>query len=452
MLFVSDCTKLKQIAFSRTITVQIFLYVCSIKYLIIMATVNFLYRSTKQKANLSLRLLFRHDEKDFVFAANTKVEVSKEYWTKKHNQKRPKDIEIANEQNKTNNELNRIENFVLKAFNTVNPTSISKSWLKSQIDHYYNPPKQNIEIPKNLVNYIDYYIEYRKHELKEGLIKKIKVTKHKLERFELDRKKTILISDVNDNFKNEFVTYCKTEKYANNTTERDLAAIKTFCKHARFIGLETHHQLDNLRLEKEKALTIYLSFEELEKINAIDKEKLTESLENARDWLIISCYTGQRISDFMRFNKEMIRIEKDKPLIEFTQKKTGKIMTVPLHHKVVEILEKREGQFPYAISDQKYNDYIKDVCKIAKINQKVIGSRKTEIMPNSKIYRKEIGNFEKHELVTSHIGRRSFATNFYGKIPTMYLINVTGHSTEKMFLNYIGKSNKDLAMELINYF
>ena len=80
------------------------------------------------------------------------------------------------------------------------------------------------------------------------------------------------------------------------------------------------------------------------------------------DWLIISCYTGQRVSDFMRFTKEQIRIEEGKHLIEFTQKKTGKNMTVPLHHKVLKILEKRNGEFPRPISSQKYNDYIKKVC------------------------------------------------------------------------------------------
>jgi hypothetical protein len=29
---------------------------------------------------------------------------------------------------------------------------------------------------------------------------------------------------------------------------------------------------------------------------------------------------------------------------------------------------------------------------------------------------------------------------------------MTGHTTEGMFLTYIGKSNKDIAMELTNYF
>ena len=417
-----------------------------------MATINFLYRSEKLNATLSLRLLFRHNGKDFSFGGKTKLEVSKEYWTKQHSQKRPKDVDISNKQLEVNTELNKLENSILKAFNNVSCTTVNKVWLEKQLNLYYNPPQKNKDIPKNLIDYIEYYIDYRKHELKEGLIKKLRVTKHKLERFQLFRKNIILIKDIDDGFKKEFVDYCKSEKYAQNTIERDLAGIKTFCKHARFIGLETNPHLDSLRLDKERTDSIYLSFEELEKIETIDKNELTDSLENAKDWLIISCYLGQRISDFMRFTDSMIRLENGKSLIEFTQKETGKIMTVPLHKKVIEILDKRSGKFPYAISDQKYNDYIKDVCKIAKLTQKVSGSKKTETEPKSKIFRKEVGNFEKWELVTSHVGRRSFATNFYGTIPTMYLINVTGHSTEVMFLKYIGKSNKDLAMELINYF
>jgi integrase len=416
-----------------------------------MASINFLYRSTKEKSNLNLRLLFRYNGNDFVFGAKTKVEVSKIYWSKQH-KKKSKDIEVTNLQTEINNELNKIENHVLTAFNSVNPESINKDWLTSQIDYYYNPPTENKEIPKDLINYIDFYIEYRKHEIKKRTKSKFTVIKHKLQRLESFRKKQILIADVNDSFKNEFVTYCKGESYAQNTIQRELAIIKTFCKHARFVGIETHPQLDSLMLEKEKVSKIYLSFEDLTKIENISKEKLTDSLNNAKDWLIISCYTGQRISDFMRFTDEQIRIEDGKHLIEFTQMKTGKNMTVPLHSKVLEILEKRNGSFPYRISDQKYNDFIKTVCELAEINEPTKGSKMVETEKGSKIYRKQSGIYKKHELVTSHIGRRSFATNFYGKIPTTYLIYITGHSTETMFLNYIGKSNKDLALEITKYF
>jgi len=44
------------------------------------------------------------------------------------------------------------------------------------------------------------------------------------------------------------------------------------------------------------------------------------------------------------------------------------------------------------------------------------------------------------------------ATNFYGIIPTSLLINITGHSTEKMYLVYVGKSSQDLAKETFKYF
>lgn len=416
-----------------------------------MASVNFLYRSTKDKANLNLRLLYRFGENDFVFGANTKFETTKEYWSRDHKRK-SRDIILTNEQTRVNTELNKIENHVIDAFNSVNPDTITKKWLQTQIDNYYNPPQQAEALPTGLSKYIDFYIEYRKHELKQTSIQKFKVIKAKIVEMETLRKTPYLIKEINDKFKNEFVNFYKSKSYAQNTMQRELTFIKTFCRHARFLGLETHPQLDSLRLDYAKVEKIYLTFEELTAIENIEKEKLTNSLDNAKDWLIISCYCGQRVSDFMRFTSDMIRIENGKKLIEFTQVKTGKIMTVPLHPKVIEILEKRKGEFPYSISDQKYNDYIKDVCEIAELTQKVTGSKHLETESKSGIFRKETGMYRKCDLITSHIGRRSFATNFYGKIPTTYLIYVTGHSTEVMFLNYIGKSNKDLAMEMTNYF
>jgi len=416
-----------------------------------MATVNFLYRSTKDKANLQVRLLYRFNDKDFVFGANTKFEITKTYWSKDHKRK-SRDIILTNRQTEVNTELNKIENHILNSFNAFIPDAITKEWLQNEIDYYYNPIQEAEALPTELTKYIDFYIEHRKHEIKSTSIQKFKVIKLKIEKMQMTRKKPYLIKEVNDNFKSDFVNYYKSQNYAQNTMQRELTFIKTFCRHARFLGLETHPQLDSLRLDSVKIEKIYLTFDELEKIENIKKEKLTDSLNNAKDWLIISCYCGQRVSDFMRFTADMIRIEKSKKLIEFTQVKTGKIMTIPVHPKVIEILNKRNGMFPYAISDQKYNDYIKTVCEIAELTQKVTGSKHLETVPKSGIFRKETGLYRKCDLITSHIGRRSFASNFYGTIPTTYLIYVTGHSTEVMFLNYIGKSNKDLAIEMTNYF
>src|SRR5690606_8854681 len=207
---------------------------------------------------------------------------------------------------------------------------------------------------------------------------------------------------------------------------------------------------DTLRLDKEKVTPVYLTFDELAKVENISG--LPEYLENAKDWLIISCYLGQRVSDFLNFTSDMIRYEDGSPSLKFTQQKTKKIMTIPVHRKVIAILDKRDGQFPRRISDVNDTLYIKEVCNRAGLTKMIKGSKKNETAPGSKQYRKENGIYPKWELVSSHIGRRSFATNFYGKIPTTYLIYITGHSTEQMFLTYIGKSNKDIAKEVFSYF
>jgi hypothetical protein len=106
------------------------------------------------------------------------------------------------------------------------------------------------------------------------------------------------------------------------------------------------------------------------------------------------------------------------------------------------------------MSDQRYNDHIKVVCKEAKLKAKIEGKKQlnTSGKKDVSIMRNVYGIYPKHELVTSHIGRRSFATNYYGKIPTTFLIYITGHSSEALFLNYIGKSNKDIALELADMF
>ncbi len=59
---------------------------------------------------------------------------------------------------------------------------------------------------------------------------------------------------------------------------------------------------------------------------------------------------------------------------------------------------------------------------------------------------------QKWEAITSHIGRRSFASNFYGKIPTALLMEATGHSTEQMFNRYISSADTERTRALMAYF
>lgn len=417
-----------------------------------MATINFLFRSTKAEANLTLRLLFRSQGKDNVLAVNTKFPVTKQYWEKQHSIKKPKEIEVVNRQHEVAEELNKIEKYVLTAFNGANADTVDKKWLQNQIDMYYNPPVKPEQLPTDLVGYFDKYLEFKKGDITPNTKKKINVIKQMVVRYVEITDKPLSLTDIDLNFKMGFEKYCADERYSANTVSTALKFIRTVCNHANSVGLNISPQLGKIKIKHHEVENIFLTFEELEKLETTDKSKFTNSLLNARDLLIISCYTGQRISDFMKFTPKNIRKEKDAILIEFTQVKTKKKMTIPMHPKVSEILKKRGGKFPTPISDQKYNEYIKKVCKIAGIDEVVSGSKKSETAENSKVFRKEEGEFPKWQLVTSHIGRRSFASNFYGTIPTGHLAYMTGHSTETMFLTYIGKSNKDLALEMTKYF
>ena len=332
---------------------------------------------------------------------------------------------------------------LLNHFNeSVGKKVVNSDWLKN----FINPPNLGDAIPDKLLPYFDYYALHKKNSVGVETIKKLNVNKHLLERFQNETNKEYLVKDVDQNFKYRIEEFCKKEGYCNNTTAKFIKFIKTICYHARDNGIETHFQLTKIKVKFEKIDHIILDPTEIATIENSDNIK-SEHLLNARDWLLISCETGQRVSDFGRFTKDMIRYENNKPFLEFTQVKTKKLMTLPLTKKVMSILNKRNGDFPNKISDQNYNYYIKEVCKLAGINEKVYGSKKNPVTNRNKS-----GMYEKWELVTSHIGRRSFATNNYSKIPTSLLMYATGHTTEKMFLVYINKSDSQRAVELARYF
>lgn len=409
-----------------------------------MASIKFVLKSDKSPAAIYVRLI--NGVKTDVMA-KTNFVINPADWSKAKQQ--PKNL--TNPDFKSlNTKLTDLKADLLKHYNNSNgKVDINTKWLKDFIN-----PQATHNLPLTLIGYIEHYAKVKKGKVSDSTLQKYSVIKKKLIRFQEHKGKTILIKDINSDFQHDFEEYCKEHNYASNTVAREVRFIKTVCRHAQKNGVEVHYQVDSLEIQYHKVDSIYLTEAELIKVK---EAKLSDSLDNVRDWLIISCYTGQRISDFLRFDKSMIRTEKNRKgktvyLIEFVQKKTGKIMTLPLHQEVLAILKKREGNFPPRITDQRYNEFVKTVCKKAGIDEMVKGSMKVEITPKSKIYRKETGVYPKWQLVTSHIGRRSFATNFYGIIPTPLLMNATGHSTEKMLLNYIGKSSSDMAKEIYEYF
>jgi integrase len=201
--------------------------------------------------------------------------------------------------------------------------------------------------------------------------------------------------------------------------------------------------------EDSKEKDVYLEFEEIQRI--IDLE-LNDKLSNARDWFVIGLNSGLRVSDLLKLNE--LNIQGNNLIV--TTQKTKTPIAIPIMSQVDEVIKRRNG-FPRKLSDQKFNEYIKEVCRLAQIDTPTKGSKRTRVEDPLKrrkhgyTTRKIDGVYPKYELVTSHTCRRSFASNYYGKIPTAIIRAITGHSSEREFLNYIQVSPEEHARNFMEH-
>lgn len=415
-----------------------------------MPTIKFLIKGNNNPTSIYLR--FRHG-KDYDITKSTSLLIDPKYWSKVKGiiKNSSENKEKKNQQRK----LNDLKNYVLNDFNEVysNGGIINSDWLQTSIRTCLN---QNTNQD---FRYFTDYAYYFKDNLSNKVLKsgktgvtgatnrKYQTIINKILDFEKYKKKRLLLQDVNLKFHKDFIYFLHNVQNLNyNTTGKYLTFIKTICLDAEKYGLKINAEVkgDQFRATKEKVSFITLTETE---INKIYNTSFSDSsyLQNAKNWLIIGVWTGARVSDLLNFKKSNIK----NGFIEYTAQKTNQRIVLPLHYQVRQILDNNNGEFPRKISSQKFNDYIKQVCKKVGIVEEVNGSRTTEIKKG--VWRKVKGIYNKYDLVSTHICRRSFATNHYGKLPTPVIMAVTGHTTEKMFLNYIGKTAKDNAEVLNNF-
>ena len=102
---------------------------------------------------------------------------------------------------------------------------------------------------------------------------------------------------------------------------------------------------------------------------------------------------------------------------------------------------------------QKLNKHFKEIGKIAKIDDMIMG-RIIEASENKGEKRKRgIKKLRpKYDYISTHIGRRTFASNHYGKIPTPTIMRVTGHSKESTFLTYINQTDNSHIDTFLDYY
>lgn len=362
-----------------------------------------------------------------------------------------------------NIKLKEFNSFVLKEYETTKLidelTLINSKWLKEKIDVFFTRESKDKEVNHKqfFTHFIELFIEESKTKksrnntpIKKRTIQHYNTTLIKVKAFEEHIGKTLKLEDINLNFHSHYIHFLENVQFLNpNTIGGYIDDIKLFIRNADSKGFKVsnEYKLKNFYSPSNKTKDIYLKEEE---INEIFKMKFEQDyLDNARDWLIIGLRTGLRVSDLLSLKENDI-ID---GFIEIRNKKTDYPVIIPLHNDVINILSKRNGKFPRKISDQNFNDYIKIVVEKSGINEIVEGAKITDvkIKVNGKeetIHRKVFGKYPKNELVTSHVCRRSFATLLYGKIDTLTIMKITGHKTEKQFLDYIKITPKEYAEKL----
>ena len=327
--------------------------------------------------------------------------------------------------------MSELETQILSELVDADPQELGAEWLKLQINRYHHPTLYIGKTTTRLLEWVECFIsgaserqQNNGRTIGKRTIDHYRVTQRKLIAFIRGMgKRDIPLADVNADFYQQFVAHMQKQGYAHNTIGREIKTIKVFLN-----ALDNDRKqlvdISKLRVMKEEVDNIYLNEEELQLIH--DAE-LPTHLDRVRDCFLLLAWTGCRYSDLQQIDKSNIKSE----VLSFRQHKTNNRVAIPIHPVVREIFEKYNYELPNEISNQKFNDYLKDVARLS-------GITATETKTRTEGGKLTTTRSEKWQLVTSHTGRRSFATNMYKRgLPSIMIMSITGHKTESAFLKYI---------------
>ena len=419
-----------------------------------MATVKFRIRSKANK-NVSIKV-YLSAGRGLLLETNTGFTIKPKEWSEKTG--RPK--QTTPENKNLYSDLNKLSDHIFKRVNedlAKEKIIIDKHWLQVEIENCFNRAiKGDDNLLTNRIQYIINNANTRKVKgrkklgISESRVKGYKTFKNKIIEYEKAIGKQIHFIDINKPFIDKLINWLINDKnYSTNYAGKIIDNLKTVCADAdtseEIQVNQYYHNIEGFKEENEDRYIITLSFNELEQIK--NTEMPSDHLKNAKNWMLIGCEIGQRGEDLLKITfNENIRYNGGNIYLDLTQDKTKKSITAPIiAPHIIDIIE---HELPHYITIQKLNMYIKDVCKLSGINEIVKGKKL-----NKETKRKELGMYPKHELIATHSFRRSYATNYYKNIPTAILINITGHSKERLFLEYINRvEDKDANADLFRKF
>jgi len=195
----------------------------------------------------------------------------------------------------------------------------------------------------------------------------------------------------------------------------------------------------SLCIKREILDVIALTDEEFQSLVNLDLSG-NNRLGQVRDVFCFSCTTGLRYSDLALLKRENIKGDE----IKITVKKTKQTLTIPLTNYSQAVLDKYKKVYrPIpVISNQKMNDYLKELCKEAGIDTPIEVVRFQGAKRIADIY-------PKYELISVHTGRKTFATlSLERGMSAEEVMTITGHKDYKSFKRYvkITEQRKKLVM------
>ena len=391
--------------------------------------------------NLWVTLLSEIDESQKV---DTGIQVAFAFWDPIRLSIHGEDIESSD----ANKQFEKLKTFLKSSLAKRNQNGgfIGSNWLAKHVSLCFHDAKKASE--SELLFQIQKYIDSAplrriKRTGSLGLSSSSVRNLHRfytlIQSFEAHVGKSVLVENIDHKLVKEFTHWLLSIKgYSTNHAGLQIKLLKMICKEAERMGVEVHPYTRHIESFTQKSSERYLqtlSPDEIQKIKTL--KGLPPTLENSRKWILIGLVIGQRVSDLLHLKAEQIREAEHGLYIDIIQQKTEKHVTVGVvDPDVIRILK---TELPYQVSQQLFNVQLKEICRLAGITEPVKAYKTCE-----KTRRKVLGIHPKYRVLSSHDLRRSFATNYFGKIETPVLMQITGHSKETTFLSYIGQHvNKD---------
>src|SRR5579872_3311982 len=354
-----------------------------------------------------------------------------------------------------NNELDSLSNSLLKQYSKLKDEreTLDEVEVRSLLDSHL---AGNAPAKRNSLDYAKMEFETTKQQvLTSGTLKEYRTVFKSLDDFQTKEGKRLTFSSFNQAFFDRYEKFLVSKEHPflgeeepkrglfNDTIAKYCATLKSFLQWSYESG---YHQnpaaFTNIKTQiKRKAKNEIVALTEEEVFQLIEKDLSAKPrLERVRDLFCFGCFTGQRFSDIMRFSRE----DFDGKKWDFLSIKVKKRVVVPFSgfvRNALTILEKYDYTLP-VISNQKFNEYLKEIGELAELNHPVRIIRFSGV--------KEIAIRQpKYEFMSSHMARRTFVTILLEKgVPITVVQKITQHADIRTLMKYESHSQNALFESL----